>query len=384
VDFTVRHFLLPLMRAQREWGFEVEAACSPGEFVPQIEAEGFKVRPIQIARSKNPLKLFESYRGLARLFRECEYEVVHTHTPVASLVGRPAARRAGVPVVLYTAHGFYFHDRMKPLTRSIYVNLERRAQRYADYLFTQSSEDAETATREAISAPDRTLAIGNGVDLSRFRPDLLSPDEKRAALAEFGITPDHGPVVTMMGRLVREKGYLELIEAWAVVARAHPNARLLIIGDALPSEHDAAPEEIRARAKELHLDSSIIFAGLRSDVPRLLAASDIFVLPSWREGMPRSIIEAMGAGLPVIATDIRGCREEVVHDSTGLLVPVQNPNALAIALNSLIADETRRRAMGVAGRDRALAHFSEQAVIEKQRRIYEQIFREKKIVWPND
>ncbi|MBI1784324.1 glycosyltransferase, partial [Candidatus Sumerlaeota bacterium] len=114
VDFTVYHFLLPLMRAQREWGFEVEAACSPGEFVPRIEAEGFKVYPVEIARSKNPLKLFASYRALGRLFRGRNYTAVHVHTPVAALAGRPAARRAGVPVVLYTAHGFYFHDRMSP------------------------------------------------------------------------------------------------------------------------------------------------------------------------------------------------------------------------------------------------------------------------------
>lgn len=380
VDFTVRHFLLPLMRAQREWGFEVEAACTPGEHVAAIEAEGFALRPLAIARSRNPLRLLESYRAMRRLFRERRYDVVHVHTPVAALAGRPAARREGVPLVLYTAHGFYFHEGMRAPVRAAHVALERFAQRSADFLFSQSDEDARAAVALGISPAERTLAIGNGVDMARFRPDLLSKEERDATRAEFGFGPEH-VVATMMGRLVREKGFFELLEAWAALATRRPEARLLVIGDALPSDHDDAAGEIRRRAGAIA--PPVVFAGLRKDVPRLLAASDLFTLPSWREGMPRSILEAMASGLPVVATDIRGCREEVVEGETGRLVPPRAPGPLAQALEEVIADAATRRRMGAAGRLRAEKEFSEAAVIARQEAVYRRLFAERGMAWPS-
>ncbi len=382
VDFTAYHFLLPLMRAQREWGFEVELACAPGVFVPAIQAEGFPVRAVPISRSKNPLKLIQGYRGLRKLFKTADYTVVHVHTPVAALLGRPAARRSGVPLVLYTAHGFYFHDRMSPLVRAVYIALERWAQRKADFLFSQSEEDLQTAVACKIAPLDRAMTIGNGVDLQKFRPDLLRVDERAEVRAGLGIKPGEGPVVTMMGRLVREKGYLEFLKAWAKIRERFPNARAVVIGEALPSEHDRSAEEIHAKVNEFHLADCVIFAGLRRDVPRLLAASDLFVLPSWREGMPRSILEAMASGLPVIASDIRGCREEVVDSRTGRLIPPRDADALADALAELLASPDLRKKVGEAGRRRAEEFFSEEMVIEKQKKVYRRLFADKNIPWP--
>lgn len=381
VDFTVYHFLLPLMRAQREWGLEVEAACTPGEFVAAIEGEGFKLRPVPIARSFNPLAHAGSYRRLRKLIEEQRYTAVHVHTPIAALIGRPAARRSGVPVVVYTAHGFYFHDRMRPMVRRAHIELERRAQHYADFLFTQSAEDRATAIATGIETEARSLAIGNGIDTQRFRPDLLNDDERAAVRAEFGIAPD-APLVTMMGRLVREKGYFELVEAWAKVHAQFPAARALFIGEALPSDRDDSAAHLRARIAELKLGDSIVLAGLRRDVPRLLAASDIFILPSWREGMPRSILEAMASGLPVVATNIRGCREEVVDGETGFLVPVENAGAFADRLCRLIGDAGLRRQMGAAARRRAESEFDERLVIERQERVFRELFKQKGLLWP--
>lgn len=382
VDFTVYHFLLPLMRAQREWGFDVEAVCAPGEFTPLIEAEGFPVRPTPISRSRNPFKLARAFFALRALFRERGYAVVHVHTPVAALAGRPAARLARVPVTLYTAHGFYFHDAMRPWVRRAFVGLEKFAQRFADFLFSQSEEDLRAAVAEGIAPEGRAMAIGNGVDVSRFRPDVLDPSERAVVRAEFG-APADATLVVMMGRLVREKGYFELLDAWGRIAPSRPGARLLIIGDALPSDHDDSAAGIRRRAAELGAaGEGIVFAGLRRDVPRLLAAGDVFALPSWREGMPRSIIEAMASGLPVVATDIRGCREEVVDGETGLIVPAREAGPLAVALARLIDDAALRARMGEAGRRRALEHFSEEAVIARQEKVYRKVFEEKGITWP--
>lgn len=382
VDFTAYHFMLPLMRAQRKWGFEVELACTPGAFRKSIEAEGFPLRPLPISRSRNVIAHLRAYRELGKILREREYTVVHVHTPVAALIGRPAARRAGVPVVLYTAHGFYFHDAMAAHTRRAHIMLERRAQRSADFLFTQSAEDAATAVAERISGADRTLAIGNGVDLSRFQPGLLGDEERRSLRAELGIKNEEGPIVVMMGRLVREKGYFEFLEAWADVIREFPRARAILIGEALPSDHDDSAALIHTAIARLGIGASLVLTGLRRDVPRLLALGDLFVLPSWREGMPRSIIEAMGAGLPVIATDIRGCREEVVDGETGLIVPARDPAMLAAALRRLMADSELRTKMGAAGLRRAQENFSEDAVIARQEAVYRKIFREKGLAWP--
>ena len=381
VDFTARHFLMPLMRAQREAGFDVRLACAPGPFIPEITEEGFHVYPIPFQRSMNVLAHTVAYRRLRALLRRLRPMVVHTHTPVASLIARPAARRAGTPVVVYTAHGFYFHDAMQPAMRRTHILLERIAQHWADFLFTQSSEDLRTAVAEKIAPADRAEAIGNGVDVERFAPEQFAPELLDRKRRELGLT-GHGPVIVMIGRLVREKGYLELLEAFARVRPAFPDATLLAIGEALPSDHDDSADQIRARVRALGLEENVIFAGRRADVPALLAIGDLFVLPSWREGMPRSVIEAMAAGLPVVATDIRGCREEVIVGKTGLLVPPRDAEALARALATLLEDEELRRRMGAAGRERAATYFDERVVIDRQMRTLRRLFSERNLPWP--
>jgi glycosyltransferase involved in cell wall biosynthesis len=381
VDFTVARFLLPLMRAQRGWGFDVHFACAPGPSVSEVEAEGFTHCPVPFSRALNPFAHVAAFRRLAQVAREGGYAVVHLHTPVASLIGRPAARRAGAPLVLYTAHGFYFHEAMPRGARRLHIELERRAQRSADFLFTQSREDAVTAEREGIALPGRILAIGNGVDLSLFSPLSGPAPERDDVRAEFGF-PAGCPLVLMLGRVVREKGYAELVDAWASIVRDFPNARLLCVGPSLESDRRNFLPAARRRVARLGLQHAVAFAGMREDVPRLLRAADLFVLPSWREGLPRSIIEAMACALPVVATRIRGSREAVVDGETGRLVPARDPVALAGAILELLADENLRASMGRAGRRLAEARFDERAVIAAQRRVYMRLFEEKGLPWP--
>ena len=158
--------------------------------------------------------------------------------------------------------------------------------------------------------------------------------------------------------------------------------RALLVGEALTSDHDAAAGEIRAHARTLGLGNSIIFTGLRNDVPRLLALGDLFCLPSWREGMPRSLLEAMAMGLPVVSTDIRGCREEVVHGKTGFLVPVRDARALTRAMLQILQDEPLSRRMGQAARRHVESHFDEKLVIERQMAVLRELFEEKGLSWP--
>lgn len=382
VDFTARRFLLPLMRAQRAAGFDVHLACAPGPDCAPIEEEGFPVHPIAFERSTSLPAQWRAWRQLAGLLRTTPCQIVHTHTPVASLVARPVARRASVPVVVYTAHGFYFHDRMKFWVRRAHIMLETWAQRYADLLWTQSEEDARTAIAEGIAPAGRVLAIGNGVDVARFSPDKVSEENRAALRAELGLEPGDGPVVVIVGRLVREKGYLEFIDALARLKEDFPRLRAIAIGSQLASDHDAAGDAITERAKTAGLDKTLIFAGLRNDVSALLSLGGLFCLPSWREGMPRSLIEAMAAGMPVVATDIRGCREEVVPGETGLLVPVDDAGALAGAMGKILANRELSARMGRAGRERALKEYDESVVIGRQMDSLKAFMTETGLSWP--
>lgn len=364
VDFTLYHFLLPLMRAQRDAGHEVVGVCARGKLAAKVEAEGFRVVDAPIKRSQNPLALFRAYGALRDLFEAERFDMVHAHTPVAALAGRPAAKRAGVARVVYTAHGFYFHENMPWPKRWLHVALEWLGGRFTDVLFTQAAEDADTARALGLCRGGVVAAIGNGSDPARFRPADPGEDTRARLRAELGVA-DTEPVFVMIGRLVAEKGYPELFRAM----KAAPNAGLWVVGERLGSDHaESIERDIEALESDPELARRVRFLGYRTDVPELLRAADAFVLPSHREGMPRSIIEAMLTGLPVVATDIRGSREEVLDGETGVLVPVRDEAALGAAIAKLAGDPALRARLGAAGLRRARALYDERAVVERQMR----------------
>lgn len=361
VDFTLRKFLLPLIDAMNAAGWEVTAVCSDGPYIAGLQSSGYRVCTLPIARSLNLLAHVRSIIALVRHFRAEQYDVLHAHTPVAALIGRLAARVAGIPLIVYTAHGFYFHDEMPAWKRRIFILLEQLGGRYTDFLFTQSEEDAVAAVHHEIMPAEKLLVIGNGVDAARFDPVRISGDGVRR---EAGI-PLTAPVVGIIGRLVREKGYVEFLEAAERVGERFSSAHFIVIGERLPSDHNATIDEHIARAAK-RLGPRLVMTGMRDDVERWLAAMDVFCLPSYREGMPRTIIEAMMMGKPVVATNIRGAREEVVNGVTGVLVPTRNVDALVAALSALLEDPAAGARMGAAGRDRARRLYDERTVIERQ------------------
>jgi glycosyltransferase involved in cell wall biosynthesis len=362
VDFTLKNFLLPLIDGMRATGWKVTAVCSDGPFVPGLRERGYSIETVAIARSMNPLAALRSTIALIRLFRRERFDMLHVHTPVAALIGRVAARIAGIPLVVYTAHGFYFHDQMPRWKRSLFVALERFGGVFTDLLFSQSAEDAAEAVEEGIVPRERVLAIGNGVDLSRFDPAAVGTGgTTRDAL---GIPADVF-VVGMIGRQVREKGVAEFLEAASSLAQRFPRLYFLIVGERLASDHAGGVEEEFAHARTI-LGERLVAPGLRSDIPQMLSVMDLFCLPSWREGMPRTIIEAMMMGKPVLATDIRGSREEVMPEETGVLVPVRAPDKLAAAIERFVRDPAWGMQLGQAGRQRALMLYDEQKVVALQ------------------
>jgi len=360
VDFTLYHFLRPLMHAMREEGHEVVGVCADGDLVPMVRNEGFRVETVPLARTINPIRNIGATRAVRQLFQTEKFDLVHTHTPVGSLVGRMAAKMARVPRVAYTAHGFYFHEHMAAPQKAAHVTLEWLAGRATHTLFTQSEEDAETARRLGLCKTGDILAIGNGSDPGIFTPE--DPGNTRVRIRNAVGTPAERVVILMTGRLVEEKGYRELVTAMRDV-----DAELWAVGARLESDHASGiADVIDSIERDPSLKNRVRFLGYRQDVPDLMRAADIFTLPSHRKGMPRSIIEAMLTGLPVVATDIRGSREEVVNGETGLLVPLRNADELARGLQSLVADSALRKRMGMAGLTRARDLFDEQKVIARQ------------------
>jgi glycosyltransferase involved in cell wall biosynthesis len=209
--------------------------------------------------------------------------------------------------------------------------------------------------------------IGNGTDLQRFHPHR----DAAAAKASFQLAPsDH--VVGFVGRLVREKGILDLLRAMEAVAVRVPDPVLLIAGDnqAAQDRDRKTQEEVKLLLEQSARPYRVVFTGFIDDIERMVAAVDVFTLPSYREGMPRSIIEAMASSKPVVATDIRGCREEVVHGESGLLFPPGDVSALADALVHVLSDGERARRMGERGRVLAEMHFDEQHVLDRQVQAY--------------
>lgn len=369
VDFTIRQFLLPLGTALKRAGHEVVFASAAGRYVPEIEAAGFRFLDNPVARSMNVASHAGAIWRTVRLLRRERFDVVHVHTPIAALVGRIAAKLAGVPVKIYTAHGFYFHDEMAARKRAIYVGMEKVGARCGDFIMTVSREDEEAALRLGIARAGEIETIYNGVDVGHFDAARFSAEERARRRREARI-PQDARVVGIVGRLVREKGFGELLDAFVEVSRKHPDVWLLVVGDVLESDRDGIKAEFLERAERAGVWGRIVLSGLVEDTAPWLAMMDLFALPSYREGMPVSLLEAMAMGLPAIATDIRGCREEVEAGVTGLLVPARDAGALALAMDEMLSDGTRMTAMGEAGRARVLAHFDIEKVVAHQIAIY--------------
>ncbi|MBR0649788.1 glycosyltransferase family 4 protein [Roseomonas terrae] len=353
VDFSLRHFLLPLMRGLRDRGHEVVGVCAEGPLLDAPRAEGFRIEAMPLARSLNPVPQARAFKALYDFFRREKFDLVHAHMPISGLLARLAAKAAGVPRVAYTCHGFLFNQPGPRWRRSLSLRMERLGGRMTDVFLTVSEEEAEDARRLGIHAG--AIPVLNGRSPAVFHPD---PSARAVLRAEFGVQ-ETDCVVTVVSRLVRHKGHPELLRAMEATPN---NAVLWVVGERLTSDHGESLDPHFARAEAV-LGRRVKRLGYRHDIPAILAASDVFCLPSHFEGLPMSIIEAMLTGLPVVATDIRGPREQVRDGETGLLVPPMTDGPLAAALSRLAEDPALRARMGAAARAMALEKFDEAKVV---------------------
>lgn len=372
IDFAIRFLTFNQLCYFKQKGYDVSVICSPGPWVSEIERAGIRVHAIPMSRSITPFKdVVSFFRLLYRLNKE-RFDIVHTYTPKAGLLGTWAAALTRVPIIIHSNLGFYFHEHSPWLKKHIFIWVERLSVLFADVIFSVDKEDMVTAKEEGIGNPESLRYLGGWVDLKRFDPDKFPPSFVLQKKRELGIE-ENQKVIGIVARLVREKGYVELFEAFQKILQKHPNTVLLSIGPEEPEKFDAV--DIRM-AKRYGIEEHTMFLGVRTDVQELYTIMDVFVLPTYREGIATSILEASAMKLPIVATNVRGCREAVDNGKSGILVPHKNPEKLAEALLWILEHPNEAREMGEAGRKKVEREFNEDIVFQRLEKEYERLMKE--------
>nr|WP_255723610.1 glycosyltransferase family 4 protein [Sporosarcina sp. ACRSL] len=375
VDFSVRTLLIPLIKKSMENNYEVHTVCTDTGGFKELESQGFTMFDINIDRKIKLTSNVKSIIQLYKLMRKEKYDIVHVHTPIASLLARIAAKLARVPTIIYTAHGFYFHEEMPQKKYRFYYTIEKNAAKFlTDYLLLQSKEDYNLAVANNFLRNDRIIHLSNGVEIwKKFNPQLISEEQSLRLKKELNLL-DNSFVFTFVGRLVEEKGIFELMTAFTDIKEKYPEAELVIIGETIESERD---QEAKIRLIEMLKYPGVKHLGFRTDIPELLHISNVFVLPSHREGLPRSIIEAMAMEKAIIATNIRGCREEVFPGENGILVEKANVEDLCMAMEKLVSNRHLAKSYGVKSRQLVEELFDEEKVLNKQIDLFDFITMKK-------
>lgn len=381
VDFSLRSLLLNQLISLQATGYDVTGISAPGTEVAALESAGIHHISVPMTRNISPLADLASLWHLYRVIRRERFTIVHTHTPKAGLLGQLAARLAGVPVIVNTVHGYYFHEHMHPIVRRFYINLEKVAARCSDLILSQNFEDLETALKEGVCRSEKIKLLGNGIDLTQFNPELISAEEQLECRRKLGIAAGV-PVVGFVGRLAaRRKGFLDFLAAAKNIAEQQPDVRFLIVGGEDPGKHDAVDP---SAATGFGITDRCLFLGWRSnaEMPALYKIMNVLVLPSLFEGVPRVVMEASAMGTPCVVTDVKGNREAVAHHRNGLLVPLGDVRALTAAVLRILRERDTAQRMGSEAHRMAAERFNEQLVFQKVNAEYGRLLRKKGLPLP--
>lgn len=360
-EFFLSH-RLPIAIAAREAGFEVHVGTAPGASVPEIQHLGFVHHTLAIARSgQNPLTELRSLVQLYRLFRKLNPDLVHLITIKPVLYGGIAARFAGVSAVVAAVSGlgtvFVAQSVSARARRHVVSLLYRFAFRHRQLaVIFQNPDDRDGLLAIGALKPTAVKMIrGSGVDLANY-----------AFLPE----PEGQPVVVMASRLLRDKGVYEFVEAARLLRARGVEVVMRLIGARDPGNPTSVGKsELDGWASE----GVVELPGFRADIAEQYQAAHIVCLPSYREGLPKGLVEAAACGRAVITTDVPGCRDAIEPGETGILVPVKNSRALADAIQHLIENPERRLSMGKAGRRLAEQAFSIDYIVDQHLAIYKEL-----------
>jgi len=374
LDFNLYNFRLPLMKALVEKGAEVWAVAVPGRFAERFAAHGVHFHPWEIdRRSLNPFSAFSGVKGLREILKKIRPHLVHAFILRPALyAGLALDGRKSPFVASITGLGnLYLEKGLKwKLARKGAEILMRKGFRKASAVIFQNRDDLSYFVKKRLVPEGKAFLIrGSGVDTKHFRPGVVISEELELLKKRYGIL-QNTVVVLMVGRLIRAKGVGEFMEA---ARRFHgEKVCFVLVGDPDPGNPSSLSKE---EVEEIRKEGVVILPGFQEDVRPWLALADIYVLPSYREGLPVSVLEAMAMGLPVVTTDVAGCRETVKPGVNGFLVPPRDGRALAEAIGRLVRDPGLRRRMGEALRRKAEEEFALDRVVQAHLELYNEILK---------
>ncbi len=375
IDMNLYLFRLSLMKRLLEKGWRVTALVPEGNFSHLFEKEGISHEHYSIKRDgMNPLTECKVISRLYKKLRALHPDLLHSFTMKPNIYGAIAGMLAGVPKIVnsVTGLGSFFIDseNVAPLGRAL-SQLYRVSCRFADAVVFQNGDDLEFFLRHHIAQASKCRVIrGSGVDLEKFSPTRFSQTDRKALRRALGIGDD-AVVITLITRLIWDKGIREFCEAASIIRkRFGEKAVFLLVGD----YYDGNPNAVPASYIESMVDSSnVMFAGWRDDIPAILHSSDIITLPSYREGLPVTLQEALAMGIPIVTTDVAGCRETVEDGVNGILVPPRDAKALAAEIERLLTDTGLRAVMGERGRKKAEREFDVRHIVQQHLELYERL-----------
>lgn len=356
----------------RQDGWDVDVVAGPqtgseGSLIETVRERGIPlILEPTLVREVNPVKDLQATFRLARLMRQGQYTIVHTHSSKAGILGRWAAKLAGVPIIVHTVHGWGHHDYQHPLVRAYYILLEKMTLPITDKLIAVTSKDIDKGLRDGIGQRSDFVVIRSGIELDRFGHPQVTREETRSA---WGI-PAAAPLIGSVTRLSPQKAPLDFVRAAAIVAQRYPDAYFMMVGDG------PLRGEVEQLAAELGIANRLVLTGLRRDVPELLAAFDLFALSSLWEGLPRVLLQAMATRLPVVATACDGSAEAIATGVNGFLVPPGEPTQLAERLCQLLAQPALAQQMGAAGYAR-VEEFSDRGMVKAIATLYAELLKAK-------
>lgn len=310
----------------------------------------------------SPIVNVKAIADIRRIVVQGKYDIVHTHSSVAGVVGRFAALTAGVPVIVHHVHGWGLHNSMSRWTRMLYLTLERLSARFTNRMIAVSRPDIQKGLAYRIGGEDKFTLIHNGIDLEKFR----QPVDDQQMRSELGLDPDC-KLVGMIGRLDKQKNPLDFIRAAAIVTKSYSKVQFLVVGDG------SLRPECERLINELNLNEKLFLLGYRNDVARILSILTITAMSSLWEGLPIAFLEAMSAGKPIVANDVDGASDVVVDGETGFLVPPHQPSEMAERILYLLDNETLCNEMGHVAQQRS-NYFSVQRMVGQIEALYKELY----------
>ncbi len=360
VESHIINFHIPFILYFQNKGYDVHVAAKLGERQEELSSMRVLLHDIDFIKSPYSPNNMKAFNQLINIMKGNNFDLIHVHTPIAAFLGRLAAKLTNTKPVLYTAHGFHFYNGAPLRNWLMYYTMEKLAAKWTDGLITMNEEDFVAASRLPIRNRENIFKVhGVGVDIEKY--NIKDINIRKQVREKLGLT-DNSIMILTVAEVNANKNHLQLLNTIKQIE----GTDLIygyIVGD---GNHK---RKLCNYVKQNGLEERIRFLGFRRDIPELLSASDIFCLFSYREGLPKCIMEAMAAGKPVIASDVRGNRDLIKNGVNGLLVPLNDVEATKNAIFTLVNDEQLRINMGLEGK-RMIKDYSIEKVLKEMDEIY--------------